>query len=102
MTGMWMAIVAGAVIVYLVKLSGLTVPRSVLERERVRSLAMLLPVALLAALVAVQTFSDSRGLVLDHRAGGLVVALVAVAMRAPLLAVVVLAAGTTAVLRLIW
>jgi branched-subunit amino acid transport protein AzlD len=101
-TGTWVAIIVGAVIVYLVKLSGLTVPKSLLERERVRSLAMLLPMALLAALVAVQTFSDGRGLVLDHRAGGLAVALVAVALRAPLLAVVVLAAGTTAVLRLIW
>ena len=60
----------------------------------------MLPVALLAALVAVQTFTTTGGtFVVDARAGALAVALVALALRAPFLLVVVLAAATAAGLR---
>ena len=59
-----------------------------------------LPPALLAALVLTDTFSGAhRSLVVDARAGGLVAAALALALRLPLIAVVVLAAATTAVLR---
>lgn len=63
-------------------------------------LAMLAP-ALLAALVVTQAFADGRHLVLDARAAGLGAAAVAVALRAPLLAVVVVAAVATALVRLL-
>jgi branched-subunit amino acid transport protein len=61
-------------------------------------LALLAP-TLLAALVATQTLADGRHLVLDARAAGVAVAIVAVALRAPVLVVVVAAAATAAVLR---
>jgi branched-subunit amino acid transport protein len=62
----------------------------------------LLAPALLAALVIGETFGGrSRSLVLDARAGGLVVAAVAVALRAPLVVVVLCAAAATALLRLL-
>jgi len=54
---------------------------------------------LLAALIAVQTFSDGRSLVIDARAAGLAVAAVAVWRRWPFLVVVALAAVTTALVR---
>src|SRR5438132_750330 len=54
-----------------------------------------------AALVATQTFSSGQHLVLDVRAAALGVAVIAVALRAPFLVVVVAAAGTAALLRLI-
>jgi uncharacterized membrane protein len=63
-------------------------------------LAMLAP-ALLAALVVTQAFADGRHLVLDARAAGLGAAAVAIALRAPLLAVVVVAAVATALVRLL-
>ncbi|BCL12690.1 AzlD domain-containing protein [Micromonospora sagamiensis] len=98
---MWTAILLGALGVYLLKLVGLAVPRSVLEKPRVEEASALLPVALLAALVAVQTFATGPHLVLDARAAGFAVALVAVLLRAPFLLVVALGAGTAALLRLL-
>jgi branched-subunit amino acid transport protein len=62
----------------------------------------LLAPALLAALVISETFGGpSRSLVLDARGGGVVVAAVAIALRAPLVVVVLCAAAATALLRLL-
>ena len=58
--------------------------------------------ALLAALVITETFGGpGRSLVLDARAGGLVVAGIALWRRAPLYVVVLAAAAATALLRAI-
>lgn len=59
----------------------------------------LIPAALLAALVVKDTFSTGQDLVLDARAAGMAVAVVAAWRRAPLLVVIVLAAVTTALVR---
>lgn len=96
---MWTAVILGVLGCYLLKLAGLSVPSSVLENARVRQIAALLPVALLAALIGIQTFSDAHRLTLDPRAAGLGVALLAIGFRAPFLVVVALAAVTTAGLR---
>ena len=72
-----------------------------LERDCVRRVAGLLPVALLAALVAVQTFADGQNLVIDARLAGLAAAVIALVLRAPFLVVVLVAAVTAAVLRAI-
>ena len=58
-----------------------------------------LPVALLAALVAVQTFDAGGDVRLDARAAGLLAAVVALMLRAPFLLVIVMAAATAAALR---
>jgi hypothetical protein len=59
-----------------------------------------LPIALLAALVGVQTLTGEAGaLVLDARLAAVGVALVALALRAPFIVVVLLAAGVAALLR---
>ena len=85
---MWPAILLAAGGCYLLKLAGLSVPRRVLEAPRVERIADRIPIALLAALIAVSTFTDGRGLVLDERVAGLAAAGVAVVLRAPFLAVV--------------
>ena len=66
---------------------------------RVGSLIGLLAPALLAALVAINTFGSGRALVLDERVLGMAAAGVAVWRKAPLLLVVVIAASVTAVAR---
>jgi len=71
----------------------------VLADRRVAHAAGLLPVGLLAALVATQTFTTGHHLTLDARAAGLVVAVGAQARRAPFIVVVALAVATTAVVR---
>ncbi|GGX70359.1 AzlD domain-containing protein [Streptomyces minutiscleroticus] len=95
----WIAVALTAVGCYAVKLIGLLVPAGVLERPLVKRLAALLPVALLAALTAQQTFADSRVLVLDAKAAGLAAAAVALLLRAPFLLVVAAAVLVTAGVR---
>jgi branched chain amino acid efflux pump len=61
----------------------------------------LLAPALLAALVATNAFASDQALVLDERGAGLAAAGIAVALKAPLLAVIVVAAVTAGLLRAI-
>jgi branched-subunit amino acid transport protein len=63
-----------------------------------RVISLLAP-ALLAAFVAVNTFGDERSLVVDERALGVGAAAVAVALKAPPLIAVVVAALVTALAR---
>ncbi|MCX4516014.1 AzlD domain-containing protein [Streptomyces sp. NBC_01619] len=95
----WIAIGLTAAACYLVKLAGLLVPAGLLERPSVQRLAALLPVALLAALFAQQTFSAADAVVLDARAAGLVAAAIALVLRAPFLVVIATAVGVTAGVR---
>ena len=86
---MWAAVLAGSFGCYVLKLAGVSVPQRVLADPRVRRIGALLPVALLSALVATQTFSTGQDLTVDARAAGLAFAAVAVLARAPFLVVVV-------------
>jgi membrane-associated phospholipid phosphatase len=83
------------------KLAGLSLPQRWLQDPRIQRTVPLIPIGLLAALVATQTFATGRHLVLDVRAAALIVALGAVLVRAPFLIVVVAAAATAALGRLI-
>jgi Branched-chain amino acid transport protein (AzlD) len=96
----WIAIGLAALGCYALKALGLAVPDRLLEVPAVARVAAALPVALLAALVAVQTFAHGPRLVLDARAAGLAAGVVALLLRAPFLVVVAAAAGTAALLRL--
>ena len=89
----WAALLVASAACYAIKLAGLSLPRRFLAGPRVQRIIPLLPVALLAALVATQTFAIGRHLVLDVRAASLVVAVVAVLLRAPFLVVVVAEIG---------
>lgn len=104
---LWIAIVVAAVGSYLIKLTGLLLPgvprvNAVLERPRVRRAIELLPVALLAALMAVQAFASGQQLVIDARMAGLAAAVVALALRAPFIVIVVVAAVVAALVRLLF
>ena len=66
---------------------------------RVVAVIALLAPALLAALVVTETFGEEQHLVLDERAIGVAVAGLALALRAPVLVAVALAAVTTALTR---
>jgi len=97
----WWAVLGAAAGCYLLKLAGLSVPARVLEHPLVERIADLIPVALLAALVAVQVFASGTSLVLDARALGLVAAVLLLLARAPFLVVVFGAALVAAVARLV-
>jgi branched-subunit amino acid transport protein len=98
---LWAGVLVGSAACYALKLAGLSLPHGWLEDARVQRTIPLLPVALLAALIATQTFSTGHHLVLDARAAALVVAAIAVLLRAPFLVVVASAAATAALLRLV-
>lgn len=95
----WAGVVVASLSCYALKLAGLSLPRRWLQDPRIQRTVPLIPVALLASLVATQTFATGQHLVLDVRAAALVVAIVAVLLRAPFLVVVAVAAATAALLR---
>ena len=97
----WVPLLVASVACYAIKLAGLSLPQRLLEGPRVQRIIPLLPVALLAALVATQTFATGRHLVLDVRAAALAVAGIAVIARAPFLVVVATGAATAALLRML-
>jgi uncharacterized membrane protein len=95
----WVAVLAASAIAYAFKLAGYTVPPAWLEHPRTARVTGMLPAALLASLVVLQTFSTGPHLVLDARVAGLGVAVLALLLRAPFIVVVILAALTAALLR---
>ena len=96
----WMAVIGAGIGCYLLKLAGLSLPPSVLEHPVVERVADLIPVALLAALVAAQVLASEQSLVVDARLAGLVAAFVLLLVRAPFLVVVFGAALVAALIRL--
>jgi uncharacterized membrane protein len=98
---MWTAVLVGSAGCYLLKLAGLSVPRRLLADPRVRRIAEMLPIALLATLVALQTLATGTRLGVDARAAGVGAAFLAVLARAPFLVVVAIAVAVTALVRLV-
>ncbi|WP_432483718.1 AzlD domain-containing protein [Kineococcus esterisolvens] len=96
---LWLGVLTAYAVAYALKLAGHQVPAAGRAPPRARRGAALLPAALLAALVVVQTAGDGDRLVLDARAAGLAVAALALALRAPFLLVIVLAAASAAGVR---
>jgi uncharacterized membrane protein len=95
----WPQLLGLAAVSYALKALGLVVLGSAPPRGRAADAVRLLPAALLAALVATQTFSEGEQLVLDARAVGLAFAGVAVWRRWPFTVVVIGAAAVTALCR---
>ena len=96
----WAAVLVASLACYGIKLAGLSLPQRYLQDPRLQRTVPLLPVALLAALIATQTFATGSHLTLDVRAAALLVAGTAVWLRAPFLVVVAAGAATAALLRL--
>lgn len=99
MTTVWIVvIVVGAATVALKAVGPLILGGRELPARFTGVIALLAP-ALLAALVVTQTLGADDGLVVDERLAGVAAGAGALALRAPLLAVVVVAAAVTAALR---
>jgi hypothetical protein len=96
----WHVILLASAATLALKVGGYLVPAGLLERERPARIADLLTVALLAALVAVQTVGAGQAVVVDARVPAVLVAAGLLLLRAPFLVVVVAAALVAALLRL--
>ncbi|MGN7950126.1 AzlD domain-containing protein [Microbacterium sp. 22215] len=97
----WSAILLAALICLALKAVGYLVPPKVLEAPRPARISDLLTVALLAALVAVQTLGAGQAVVVDARVPALLVAAGLLWLRQSFLVVVFAAAAVAAVLRLL-
>ena len=95
----WVVVLVASAVCFALKLAGHLVPEHWLADERVARTASLVTAALLAALVTVQTVGAGQAVVVDARLPALAVAAVALALRAPFIVVVLLAAATAAGLR---
>ncbi len=97
---LWNAILLAAIACLALKAVGYLVPPSVLEAPRPARIADLLTVALLAALVAVQSLASGQEIVVDARVPAVLVAAGLLWMRQSFLVVVFAAALVAALLRL--
>ena len=93
---LWAWVLLAAAAAYVLKLLGYLLPKSLLDRPWVPSLAAALTVGLLASLVVTNTVSKGQGLVLDSRLLGLAAAVVALKLKAPYIVVVIVGGVATA------
>src|SRR6478735_5837183 len=97
---LWTAVLVASIVCVALKTLGYLIPPKWLEAPHPARIADLLTVALLAALVAVQTFGAGQSIVVDARLPAVIVAAGLLLMRAPFLVVVAAAAVVAALLRL--
>jgi len=95
----WQIIVLASILVLGIKLLGYLVPPRVLEAPTAARTAELATVALLSALIVVQTIGAGQGVAVDARLPALGVAAVLFALRVPFVIVIIGAAATAAALR---
>ena len=98
MSPQWIAVIGTSALVFGLKYLGHSVPERFLQNARITRINALVPIVLLSALVAIQTLTDKTKLVIDHRAAGVAVALIALKLKAPFPVVVISAAATSALL----
>ena len=96
---LWSWILIASAIAYATKVAGYLVPARWLENEQMSHIAVTLTIGLLASLTAVNAFSAGQSLVMDARIAAALAAGIALWMRLPFLAVVVIGAVTAALLR---
>ena len=98
MNAFWIATLGTSVVAFALKYSGHSVPERWLSHPKIQRVNALIPIALLSALVSVQSFTDKTTLVVDQRIVGLAVAITALLLKAPFPVVVVSAAVSSAII----
>jgi branched-subunit amino acid transport protein len=96
MNDIWIAVLGTSAIAFGLKYFGHSVPEKYLSHPRALRINTLIPIALLSALVAVQTVTEKSKLVIDQRLAGMAVAVIALLLRAPFPVVVLGSAAVSA------
>jgi hypothetical protein len=96
---LWTIVLVASLGVFAVKLAGYVVPPTLLAKPTPTRVANLLTVAMLAALVAVQTLGAGGEIVLDARIPAVLLSVALFALRVPFIVVVLVAGVTAALLR---
>lgn len=84
---------------YLLKLAGFLTPQLILNNKKVQSINNFIPIAMLSALVAVQTFANQQQLSIDPRLAGLLTAVITLTLKRSFITTVLLATIATALTR---
>lgn len=92
----WIATLGTSLVAFLLKFSGHSVPERWLSHPKIQRINKLIPIALLSALVAVQSFSEKSQLMIDQRLVGISAAILALVLKAPFPVVVLSAAISSA------
>ncbi|MEY4980967.1 MAG: hypothetical protein RL174_305 [Actinomycetota bacterium] len=95
-------VILASLAVYSWKIFGYLVPERFLSHVRIKNIASLLTIALLAALVGVQGFTAESQITFDARVPALVLAAVMLKLKAPFIFTVAAAAGLAAALRFLF
>lgn len=96
MNAFWIATLGTSAVAFVLKYSGHSVPERWLSHPKIQRVNALIPIALLSALVSVQSFSEKSQLMIDQRVVGLSVAIIALFLKAPFPLVVLSAAVSSA------
>ncbi|MFC6355762.1 AzlD domain-containing protein [Luethyella okanaganae] len=96
---MWQIVILASIACLAIKMAGYLVPPRVLENPASSRIADLLTIALLSALIAVQTLAQGQSVVIDARVPAVIVATALFALRVPFIVVVFVAALVAAGIR---
>jgi branched-subunit amino acid transport protein len=96
MSAIWIAVIGSSITAFLNKYIGHSVPEKWLDRPRFKRINTLIPIVLLSALVGVQTFVTEKEIVIDQRFAGVLIAIIALKLKASFPIVVASAAITSA------
>lgn len=99
---LWAWIALASAVAYATKLLGYSLPARWLSNPRMGVIAGSLTVALLASLTVMNTLASGTHIVFDARLGALAAAALALRLRLPFLAVVVIGALACAMLRCVF
>ncbi len=83
MSQIWIAVIGTSAIAFGLKYFGHSIPEKYLTNPRALRINTLIPIALLSALVAVQSVGEKSKLVIDQRLAGMTVAVIALVLKAP-------------------
>ncbi|MFB2598620.1 AzlD domain-containing protein [Herbiconiux sp. P17] len=95
----WNIVILASVICLGLKVAGYLIPPRAFEHPTVARIANLMTVALLAALIAVQTLGAGQSIQVDARLPAVLVAAGLYALRVPFVVVVIAAAAVAALIR---
>lgn len=96
---LWITIIIASVLSFVVKYTGYLIPQRMLEKPRFTRVTNLLTVAMLAALVAVQTLGNGQAITFDARIPAVIIAAILFSFRVPFIVVVAVAGVVAVVLR---
>ncbi|SDZ01668.1 AzlD domain-containing protein [Herbiconiux ginsengi] len=95
----WNVVILASIICLALKVAGYLIPPRAFEHPTVARIANLMTVALLAALIAVQTLGAGQSIQVDARLPAVLVAAGLYALRVPFVVVVIAAAAVAALIR---